>query len=127
MPTYPYACNDCHLCFDVIKSVRQIDDPEVCPKCLGNSKRYLVAVNFNGASDWDKAEFNHGLGQVTKSRRHAEQIARERGLIPVGSEDPAKLMATQERKLESEQNERTEKALEGVVYGMNKVLKGEKL
>ena len=127
MPTYPYQCATCTHQFDVIKSVRQIDDPEACPKCAGDGKRYLVAVNFNGASDWDKAEFNHGLGQVTKSRRHAEQIAKQRGLIPIGNESPEALIKADERKLEREIEARTEKALEPVVYGMNKILHGEKI
>lgn len=127
MPTYPYACSQCDYTFDVIKSVRQIEDPETCPKCRAASKRYLVAVNFNGASDWDKAEYNPGLGQVVKSRRDAEKIAAQRGLIPVGNENVDKIIATQEKNLAAEQESRSEKALEGVVYGMNKVLKGEKL
>ena len=127
MPVYPYRCTSCSHEHDVAKSVRQIDDPEYCPKCQANSRRYLVAVNFNGASDWDKAEFNPGLGCVVKNSKHREQIAKQRGLIEVGNEDFEKTITSSEKKLEQDINERTEKTMEGVRYGLNKVLKGEKL
>lgn len=127
MPTYPYACGNCDHHFDVIKSVRQIDDPEYCPKCSANSKRYLVAVNFNGASDWDRAEYNHGLGCIIKNQKHRERVAKERGLIEVGNEDVNKITREQERTLARETDARSEAALEPVVHGIKKILRGEKI
>jgi putative FmdB family regulatory protein len=103
MPVYPYKCTTCPHHFDVAKSVRQIDDPETCPKCQSDSKRYLVAVNFNGASDWDKAEYNPG------------------------NEDVSKYITRQEQKVAAEQDANTEAALEPVVHGMKKILRGEKI
>lgn len=127
MPVYPYACKSCDHHFDVAKSVRQIDDAEFCPLCQSDSKRYLVAVNFNGASDWDKAEFNAGLGCIVKNAKHRERIAKERGLIEVGNEDLGKFTSSQEKKLSDSLEERSEKALEPVVHGMKKILRGEKV
>jgi putative FmdB family regulatory protein len=127
VPCYPYKCTSCPHHFDVVKTVRQIDDPETCPKCQSDSKRYLVAVNFNGASDWDKAEFNAGLGCVVKNAKHRERIAKERGLIEVGNEDVSKVMASQEKKLNDEADARTEKSLEPVEYAMKKIIRGEKI
>lgn len=127
MPRYPYICTACSHDFDVIKSVRQIDDPEACQKCGSICRRYLVPVNFNGASDWDKAEYNPGLGCIVKNTKHRERIAKERGLIEVGSEDVERHIARNERQLAAEEDARSEKDLEPVVYGMKKILRGEKI
>jgi putative FmdB family regulatory protein len=127
MPVYPYKCTTCPHHFDVAKSVRQIDDPETCPKCQSDSKRYLVAVNFNGASDWDKAEYNPGLGCIVKNTKHRERIAKARGLIELGNEDVSKYITRQEQKVAAEQDANTEAALEPVVHGMKKILRGEKI
>ena len=123
MPTYPYECTSCSHTFDVIKSVRQLDDPECCEKCSApNARRYLVPVNFNGASDWNNQGWNPGLGCVTKSNAHAAKIAKERGLIEVGNEDVGKTIAAQERKLEKTVDDNFEKAFEPMVYGLKKDL-----
>jgi hypothetical protein len=107
----------------VANSVRQIDDAEACTKCNApDARRYLVPVNFNGASDWDKTSWNPGLGCITKSNAHAAKIAKERGLIEVGNEDLGKTMASQERKLEQTTNDNFEKAFEPMVYGLKKEL-----
>lgn len=121
MPQYPYRCTVCDHTFDVVKSVRQIDDPESCTKCNApDAKRYLVPVNFNGASDWDNTKWNPGLGCVTKSNAHAAKIARERGLIEVGNEDVHKTIASQERRLEKTLDDNFEKSFEGTEYGIKK-------
>jgi hypothetical protein len=105
----------------VVKSVRQIDDAEACTKCQApDAKRYLVAVNFNGASDWDTRSYIPGLGCVVKSNAHAAKIAKERGLIEVGNEDLGKTISTQERKLEKTVDDNFEKSFEPMVYGLKK-------
>lgn len=87
MPVYPYRCLTCEHKFDIVKTVANIDSREICPSCQTNeTARYIVPVNFTGASDWDKASYNYGLGCVTKNNKHAAQIAKERGLVEVGGE-----------------------------------------
>lgn len=121
MPCYAYKCHSCHHTFDVVKSVRQIDDSESCEKCKApDAIRYLVPVNFNGASDWNNQGWNPGLGCVTKSNAHASKIAKERGLIEVGNEDCVKTVAAQERKLEKTVDDNFEKSFEPMVYGLKK-------
>lgn len=128
MPSYPYLCQNCNHRWDVVKSVRQIDDREMCPTCQSlDNRRYLTPVNFNGASDWDRAEFNPGLGCIIKNQKHRERVAKERGLVEVGNEDVSKFVTSQERQLAKETDARTEAALEPVVHGVKKILRGEKI
>ena len=35
MPTYEYVCADCQTQFELRRSIKQIDDPAVCPECHG--------------------------------------------------------------------------------------------
>lgn len=57
------------------------------------------------------AEFNPGLGTVTKSRQHREEIAKERGLIEVGSES-AESLAREEAKQVQYREERVKREWE---------------
>lgn len=82
---YPYRCSDNHE-WDVIKSVKDIDNVENCERCGKIGVRYIANTYFYGASDWDKTEFNPGLGQITRNRKHRDQIAKQRGLEEVGTE-----------------------------------------
>lgn len=124
MPTYEYACNKCLKEFDIIKRVVQIDDPEECPACESKDvKRHISRTHFYGASDWDNKEYNPGLGIITRNKKHRDREAKARGLIEVGNEDVHSHMDRQDRKLEADSDERSEKALEGVVYGINEELR----
>lgn len=33
MPTYEYLCSECHAQFELRRSIKQIDDPALCPHC----------------------------------------------------------------------------------------------
>ena len=123
MPAYIYLCLKCDRKFDIVKSIKSLDDPEACPGCAAlETRRCLQRVNFNGASDWDKAEYNPGLGCVVKNTKHRERLAKERGLIEVGNEDVSKVIKTQDAKLESASDERFEKAFDPVLHGLKKQL-----
>lgn len=122
---YPYECPELHQ-FEVVKSVRNIDDPENCPTCGKLSTRYIALSHFYGASDWDKQEYNPGLGMVTRNSKHRAREAKARGLIEIGSEDCDKICNAQDKKLEDADNERHEKAMEPVVYGINEALRKSK-
>lgn len=87
MPNYPYQCEQGHR-WEVVKSIADIDAPEACPECSSVGSRYIGRTWFYGASDWDKAHFNVGLGCECRSHKHALQIAKSRGLEEVGNTKP---------------------------------------
>jgi putative FmdB family regulatory protein len=83
---YVYHCNNCSHEFDVVKSVKEIDNQENCEKCGSVCERIIrFRGYFLGEKDWDKAEYNPGLGCVTKNAKHRKQIAKERGLEEIGT------------------------------------------
>ena len=84
---YPYRCDDgCQHEFDIYKSYKDIDNTEHCPECNVVSQRKIAPSNLYAVGEWDYNEYNHGLGCWTKGTKHAEKIARSRGLEPVGNE-----------------------------------------
>ncbi len=104
---YPYQCDQCRHKFEVIKSHREMDQNEACPSCLtivsGKSTdeggcRYIARTHFYGAKVED-AEFNPGLGCITKGKKDRERIARQRGLIEVGNECPDAMHKREEQTL----------------------------
>jgi hypothetical protein len=84
---YPYQCPEGHS-FEVIKSLAEIDREERC-HCGEIAARHigLFALDKTAASSWQPT-WNPGLGQVVKSKAHAERIAKEKGFIEVGNEKP---------------------------------------
>lgn len=89
---YPYHCVACKHEFEVIKSVRQIDDEESCELCGQISVRTIAKSQaFYGANDWDTAHFSTVLGMKVRSNKEAQKIARERGLVEVGTENIEKI------------------------------------
>jgi putative FmdB family regulatory protein len=85
MPFYEYACCSCGKRFDVVKAMADIDREEICPSCQLVAERQMPRrFGFVGAGDWNRQEFNHGLG-VACTPRQAEKLAKERGLEPVGN------------------------------------------
>jgi len=57
----------------------------VC-RFVGTRGITLPHIDKTAAGDWNNVSYNPGLGQWTKSTRHARQIAKEKGLIEVGNE-----------------------------------------
>jgi len=88
MPTYEYECEKCDVVFEVTKAISEYKTPENCEAC-GNVARKLVSrpAGFVGEKVED-AEYNPGLGMVTKSRNHRKEIAKRKNLEEVGSERP---------------------------------------
>jgi putative FmdB family regulatory protein len=97
MPTYEYTCQKCDLSTEVVKSIHEYQSPEHCTQC-GNLliKVFSGRVHFVGTKIED-AEYNVGLGEVTKSKRHREEIARRKGAIELGNEKPDSVHKHQER------------------------------
>jgi putative FmdB family regulatory protein len=102
MPSYPYRCITCQHPFEIVKRVAEIDNPESCPECGNPADRYISRTHFYGAGDWDKAEWNPGLGCVTKGARHRKEMARQRGMEEVGNDyrSPDTLHVEKERSRE---------------------------
>ena len=71
----------------MIKSVRDMDVNEFCPRCDEPAERQFVPkrVSFIGASV-THAEYNPGLGMVVKNKAHKEDILKRRGLVEVGND-----------------------------------------
>lgn len=85
MPTYAYACGAGHR-FDVVKRIADLDRLEACPECgeaCDGERRVMQRFGFTGAGDWNRQEFNHGIGQVATPRQ-AEKIAKAKGWEPAG-------------------------------------------
>jgi putative FmdB family regulatory protein len=109
MPTYPYQCSNdlCGHTFDVVKSLSEIDQPEHCDKCQATAERFIGNTSFYGASDWDKAEFNPGLGCVTRNGKHRREIAKSRGLEELGNDysKPERMISESEKARERRYND----------------------
>lgn len=93
---YDWDCPSvsCNSRWEVVTTVAQRDEPTSCPVCgtAGiRSEVYLVNVDRVAAGDWNRVEFNPGLGQWTKSWKHGREIAKARGLEEVGNTAPEAL------------------------------------
>lgn len=113
---YPYRCEKCGHDFDVIKSVREIDNPESCKKCGSTAQRYIArGGDFYGANDWDKAEFNPAFGCVVKNRQHKRELLRKfagEGKVfeEIGNEPVEKMHSHFEKVREERRNDRWREA-----------------
>lgn len=76
---------------DVIKRHTDIDNTETCPKCDTIMKRLIAGGSCFIGEKVEDAEYNPGLGCVTKNKKHRDEIAKSRGLYEVGNEDMGKL------------------------------------
>jgi hypothetical protein len=92
---YPYHCGTCGWDFEVVKSVKDIDRPEQCEKCLVLTSDRRIALSRLGDVDM-KPAWNPAIGKYIKSNSHLRQeLSRLRGeghdMIEVGDESPDKI------------------------------------
>lgn len=91
MPTYEYRCEPCNKQYDVTKLISEYSKSpgqDVCPDCGKIGYRiYSCNIEFTGTKIED-AEYNVGLGTITKSKAHRDELAKRKGLIEVGNEKP---------------------------------------
>lgn len=87
MPTYEYKCKK-HGVFEVIKPIAEYKTPEKCETC-GRVAEKIVSrpAGFIGTKVED-AEYNPGLGVVTKSAKHRKEVANRLGVEEIGNERP---------------------------------------
>ena len=89
---YAYRCSTCGHEFDVIKRASDYDKEEACERCTSPAIREFVPQKLHLVhTKVQEAEYNPGLGCVTKSRQHRAEICKEKGLEEIGNENPEKI------------------------------------
>ena len=90
---YPYICSVCGNEFEVIKSVKDIDEPEFCAVCENPGIRTISPlVSFRGISDWNfEPEYDPAFGTMIKSPAHRRKLAKAKGWEEVGTEPVDKI------------------------------------
>jgi len=89
-PIYDYQCDKCEKQYEIIKSIKEYDGKDACPVCgLVGERKLSCGIQFIGTKIED-AEFNYGLGAITKSKAHRDELAKRKGMIEVGNENPDK-------------------------------------
>jgi putative FmdB family regulatory protein len=98
MPTYDFNCTKCDEHFELIQGIKEYDGKGACPVCktVSSERIFSAQVYFVGAKV-ESAEYNPGLGIVTKNSKHRKDEARARGLEEVGTESSAKILAHDDR------------------------------
>jgi hypothetical protein len=84
---YLYDCSKCQLEIEIIKSMKDASREEHCDSCGNLLERIYLPPHITGAKV-ENAEFNHGLGCVTKNKYDRAEKAKRKGLIEVGNENP---------------------------------------
>jgi putative FmdB family regulatory protein len=90
-PTYEWTCDKCDKEYETIQSIKEYNGVDFCPDCGNKATRvWSCNISFIGTKVED-AEYNVGLGKITKSKRHREEIAKSMGLEEIGNENPDKI------------------------------------
>lgn len=91
-----------------------MDTLEACPKCKNPAARIFIprSLLFSGTKV-ESPEYNPGLGCIIKNAAHRKEVAKQKGLIEVGSEKPETLHKMYDRARE----EKFEKAWADVDKG----------
>lgn len=90
MPTYDFQCLKCDKPFEVIQSIKAYEGSGSCPTCGNTSRERIFSskIQFIGASV-ENAEYNPAFGQVVKNKNHRAELAKQKGLIEIGTEKPS--------------------------------------
>lgn len=85
--TYVYKCTGCNRRFEVVKSVKDMDVNEYCPKCDSPGEKAFMPENiYVSKAAVTHAEYNPGLGCVVKNDYHKSEILKKRDLVEVGND-----------------------------------------
>lgn len=91
-PVYDYLCEKCNLEFEVTKSIHEYDGKDRCVQCDNVATRIFKYCKFHfTGTKIEDAEFNPGLGQITKSKAHRDELAKRMGVVEIGTEKPEKI------------------------------------
>lgn len=84
---YDWLCQKCDLEFETIDSISEYTGHKSCTICGNDCIRIFsrVRIHLTGTAVQD-AEFNVGLGKVTKSKNHREELAKQLGVVEIGND-----------------------------------------
>lgn len=82
---YPYECEKCDYAGDTVKPMDQASRDEYCPQCGNLLQRVWTKPQLIGTKVQD-AEYNPGLGVVTKNAYHRSEVAKRKNVIEVGND-----------------------------------------
>lgn len=82
---YDFYCDRCQLEKELVQSIKEYDGLCHCDNCADPMRRIFTPTQLIGTSV-QSPEFNPGLGMVTRSKKHAKDEARARGLELVGND-----------------------------------------
>lgn len=85
---YPYYCEHCDLEFDVTKSMHESSREERCIHC-GKVMTRVYLPPVGGRTDSSKVDYsgyNPAFGQHVKNKRHAQELAKRKGMVEIGNE-----------------------------------------
>ena len=117
MPFYEYLDAAGHR-WEVAKRMADIDEPEACPDCGERGERQVtLPMGTVGAGDWNRQEWNPGLGCYTRGWKDAEKVAKAKGLEPVGNEKPEAIHKAMDKKRAETRAERWAQADREMKYG----------
>lgn len=92
---YEYEC-PCGKKFERWLPVAMFDDPQHC-ECGQLGRRLITGGSGFMGEKVEDAQFNPGLGCVTRSAKHRKEIAKRKGLEEVGTESPDKIHSKSDR------------------------------
>ena len=107
MPTYQYDCLKCDKEYETFKSIKEYKRDDPCPTCGNIGQRLIKPVQFFNTGVQD-AEFNIGLGKVTKNAKHRDELAKRMGMIEIGNEKPEVI----HKKFDTDREEKRKKSWE---------------
>lgn len=88
-PIYDWLCEKCELEFETVQSMREYDGKANCVQCGNLAIRIYKYCKFHfTGTKIEDAEFNPGLGQITKSKAHRDELAKKMGAVEIGNEKP---------------------------------------
>lgn len=93
MPYYEYECSKCGQEYKgisgaIFKRISEYDRPEFCECGASEPMQRLISPGHFVGEKVQEAEFNHGLGCVTRNKQHRNEIAKRQGLVEVGNDKP---------------------------------------
>lgn len=87
-PIYEYNCEKCDQEYEVLKSIKEYKKDDPCPLCGNIGERILSSQIYFTGTKIEDAEYNPGLGVITKSKKHRDELVKRKNLVEIGNENP---------------------------------------
>lgn len=101
MAIYDYFCDKCESEYEVIKSIKDYDGKDPCPKCGVVGSRLFDRCTFHHIGAKVKDAYKcPALGKVIKSDKHRNELAKQLGVIEIGNEKPETIHKTFDKQRE---------------------------